>query len=556
MRPLVEGYDEFRLRINRRWVGSYDVFASTRSAEASSSFEPAFNEREIENFALELSRPRGGGTIDSSGIGDARRFGEGLFKALFRGEIYGLYHDALANARFHDRGLRITLCLSQAPDLIGIPWEYLYDADFLALSALTPVVRYLDLPREHRPLLVERPLRLLGIVSSPSDYEQLDVERERDNLERSLSALRAQGEVELEWLERPTLPALLRKLRDKTFHAIHYIGHGAYGAVSGRGALVFEDDSGWAYPVSGDKLGTILHDFSSLRLAILNACEGARTTRADAYAGVAGSLVQHDIPAVIAMQSEISDEAAISFASGFYEALAAGIPVDASVAAARVAMVAERGDDIEWATPVLFMRVADGRIFDFHGGDSLGAVARSDLSIACQMIVAAIAGGCTSVSVNDVAASVCVCSAGDAFDEVARFYLPYERPPTAVRWQKGKGVAGWAWAVRKDLFCDLRPLITRLDREGAAAFDALPEYERFGMSADELDRSRTYTGVGAIQLNSQDHSATLRGMLIIDYSGEEGFDCIARQLQRFPISAYAGGCASVLDVIDAFRRES
>ena len=64
------------------------------------------------------------------------------------------------------------------------------------------------------------------------------------------------------------------------------------------------------------------------------------------------------------MQFEISDEAAIVFAGGFYEPFAAGSPVDASLAAARLAMLAERSDDIEWGTPVLFMRVADGRIFD------------------------------------------------------------------------------------------------------------------------------------------------------------------------------------------------
>jgi hypothetical protein len=68
------------------------------------------------------------------------------------------------------------------------------------------------------------------------------------------------------------------------------------------------------------------------------------------------------------MQFEISDEAAIVFAGGFYEPLAAGSPVDASVAAARLAMLAERSDDIEWGTPVLFMRVPDGRIFDLGDG--------------------------------------------------------------------------------------------------------------------------------------------------------------------------------------------
>jgi hypothetical protein len=365
MQPLVTGYDEFRVRIDRREAGSYHVLASTRSAEASTSFALPFNELEIENFILKVSRPRGRRKIDTSAIDDARRFGGGLFTALFHGQIHGLYHDTLAHARSDGRGVRITLCLSGSPELIDVPWEYLFDdPDFLAVSAFTPVVRYLDLPRAHRPLLVKPPLRLLGVVSSPAEYEQLDVQRERENLERALAGLSDAGAVELHWLERSTLGALLKALQSNTFHALHYIGHGAYDRNAERGVLLLEDDGGWARPVGGDKLGMILHDFSSLRLAVLNACEGARTARTDPFAGVAGSLVQRDIPAVVAMQFEISDEAAIVFASGFYQPLAAGAPVDASLAAARLAMLAERNDDIEWGTPVLFMRVPDGRIFD------------------------------------------------------------------------------------------------------------------------------------------------------------------------------------------------
>jgi hypothetical protein len=370
MRPLVQGYDELRLRIDRREAGSYHVLASTLTAEASTSFELPFNELEIENFILKVSRPRGRRRIETSAIADARSFGGRLFKALFHAQIHELYRDALTHARGEDRGVRITLCLSGSPELIDVPWEYLFDdPDFLAVSAFTPVVRYLDLPRGHRPLLVEPPLRLLGVVSSPADYEQLDVERERDNLRRALSSLTDAGAVELHWLERPTLGGLLKALQTGTFHALHYIGHGSYDRGSEHGVLLFEDESGWARPVSGDKLGMVLHDFSSLRLAILNACEGARSARTDPFAGVAGALVQRDIPAVVAMQFEISDEAAIVFAGGFYEPLAGGAPVDASLAAARLAMLAERNDDIEWGTPVLFMRVPDGRIFDLGDDD-------------------------------------------------------------------------------------------------------------------------------------------------------------------------------------------
>jgi hypothetical protein len=361
----VHSYDELRLRIDHLDAGRYRVLATTHSgAEAKVSFELPFSPEEIENFIVDVSQPRGRWRSGTSAIADARRFGGELFTALFQDEVRGVYREALAQARARERGVRITLCLSDSPELIDVPWEYLCDGpNFLALSELTPVVRYLDLPRAPRPLLVEPPLRVLGIVSGPSDCDRLDVQRERQNLERALSSLTETGAVELHWLDPATPGSLLRALRTQTFHALHYIGHGRYDSDHDRGVLLFEDDEGWSRAVGGDELGDVLHD-SSMRLVVLNACEGARTARSDPFTGVAGSLVQRDIPAVVAMQFEISDEAAIVFAHGFYGPIAAGSPVDASVAAARLAMRAERGDDIEWGTPVLFMRVPDGRIFN------------------------------------------------------------------------------------------------------------------------------------------------------------------------------------------------
>jgi hypothetical protein len=107
----------------------------------------------------------------------------------------------------------------------------------------------------------------------------------------------------------------------------------------------------------------LLHDHESLRLAILNACEGARTSRLDPFAGTAQTLVQQGIPAVIAMQFEITDDVAGTFAHEFYGAVADGYPIDAAVTEARKAIFAS-GHDVEWGTPVLYLRAPDGRIFD------------------------------------------------------------------------------------------------------------------------------------------------------------------------------------------------
>jgi hypothetical protein len=62
------------------------------------------------------------------------------------------------------------------------------------------------------------------------------------------------------------------------------------------------------------------------------------------------------------MQFPISDDAAITFGGGLYRALAEGDPVDAAVAEGRVAITLEHEESLEWATPVLFSRLASGMI--------------------------------------------------------------------------------------------------------------------------------------------------------------------------------------------------
>jgi len=76
--------------------------------------------------------------------------------------------------------------------------------------------------------------------------------------------------------------------------------------------------------------------------------------------------VQRGIPAVLAMlamQFEITDRAAIEFLQTFYEAIADRYPVDAAVAEARIAVNIGITNTLEWGTPVLYMRSPDGFLF-------------------------------------------------------------------------------------------------------------------------------------------------------------------------------------------------
>jgi hypothetical protein len=68
---------------------------------------------------------------------------------------------------------------------------------------------------------------------------------------------------------------------------------------------------------------------------------------------------------VVAMQFEISDDAAITFATEFYSSMVDGFPVDAAVTEARKSI--REMSSVEWGTPVLYMRSPDGALFDLQG---------------------------------------------------------------------------------------------------------------------------------------------------------------------------------------------
>ena len=97
---------------------------------------------------------------------------------------------------------------------------------------------------------------------------------------------------------------------------------------------------------------------------LLNSCEGAKGGKLDIYSSTAAILVRRGIAAVLAMQYEITDRAAIEFSRTFYRALAYGLPIDAAVAAARAAVNIEVNNSLEWGTPVLYMRSPDGVLFE------------------------------------------------------------------------------------------------------------------------------------------------------------------------------------------------
>ena len=172
-------YRELRVRLKpaESEPGSYDVLATGPTGETTGQFRLPLSKLELENIALRLSRGRNVvRRVDSPELELVRGLGGSLFEALFSGKVRDLYRDSFAVARQEGRGLRVTLALTGAPELMHVPWEYLYDdPSFLAISTGTPG-RSLSRPARGKPrraLELTLPLRILAVVSAPSDGAEL-----------------------------------------------------------------------------------------------------------------------------------------------------------------------------------------------------------------------------------------------------------------------------------------------------------------------------------------------------------------------------------------------
>jgi CHAT domain-containing protein len=107
-----------------------------------------------------------------------------------------------------------------------------------------------------------------------------------------------------------------------------------------------------------------------LRLVFLAACESAKRGPDDGgpFVGLAAKLVQVGIPAVVAMQDQIRVEFAQELTRSFYPPLLSHGVVDRAMSQAR--LVLHSSGSTEWAIPVLYMRLEDGRLFSSELGRS------------------------------------------------------------------------------------------------------------------------------------------------------------------------------------------
>lgn len=360
-------YLEFGLEIRPEGEGYAAELLDRQRGDALETFQLP-DPRDVKVLLLEMGQTYRGtrNAADSEQLQAAQNMGRLLFDTVITGSVKEKLNQARTDARDQNTGVRVRLHLADDDQrLLNLPWEYLCDprGQFLSLSEWTPIVRYIRSEEPPSALSFMPPLRILVAISGavPDGASELDVDREWQLLEHdALGESIRRGLIAIDRVPA-SMPAIGRALRSSEYHVFHYIGHSGFS--QGASALWMEDEHGGEQAWPGNALGQKLGPHRTLRLAVFNSCEGARQSATDHFAGIAPSLIRKGIPAVIGMQFAITDGAAILFSKSFYEALADGEPVDRAVWIARNE-IHESHNDVEWGTPVLFLRSKDGVIFD------------------------------------------------------------------------------------------------------------------------------------------------------------------------------------------------
>ena len=297
---------------------------------------------------------------------DRIAFGHALADRLLpEGDIRTQVTEAIRRAA-NGTGVRLRL-VTKEPHLASLPWEYTYlsllnredPADFMVLNPTVSLVRHEQLPLPlSEPLTSEPPeLRLLAVTANAPGYPQLDLDQERAALETALARLPA----DLPWLtclpilENPTAAELQAALT-RGADLFHFAGHGALDYL----ALPPADSA--PGELRADWLGRLLQA-AGVRLAVLDACDSGRRSRSQWEGVVPGLVAVAAIPAVVAMQYPVRNSAAVTFASAFYTAVAAGLSVDEAVWHGRLALQYPEDLSAPWGIPVLYLRSPDGVLF-------------------------------------------------------------------------------------------------------------------------------------------------------------------------------------------------
>jgi hypothetical protein len=307
-----------------------------------------------------------------------------LFNVLFddrlRPDFVSFYHQVVQQEK---QLLRVELDIDEQgmPEFAALPWEFLCLPARANLGTIwVGTVPDLVLSRRRSQWIPAQPiqleqnekLRIALVVSAPPGLRPVEYKTVQEALEKLASE--QANRVELLPIVESANPEAIDTILSKEPHIFHFIGHGRLENESnqeiGQIALV-DPDFGEAMWVDADYFSEL---FTQHRpgIVMLQACESAVLSSSQAFVGLASRVIQQNIPVVVAMQYEVSNATASRFARRFYQQLAEDDPVDIAAQNGRRAIAhgPTQYRKRDFATPVIFMRVPDGYLFNRPGSKS------------------------------------------------------------------------------------------------------------------------------------------------------------------------------------------
>ncbi|MEG4087720.1 nSTAND1 domain-containing NTPase [Microcoleus sp. POL10_C6] len=158
---------------------------------------------------------------------------------------------------------------------------------------------------------------ILILAANPTNTAPLRLEQEIREIDEGLRRAnkREQYKLEQKWAVRSR--DFYRAILDYQPNIVHFCGHGA-----GQDGIVLEDDTGKMALVQTNALASMFKLFAQkgVDCVILNAC----------YSEVQAEAISQYVNYVIGMNRAVGDRAALAFAVGFYDAIAAGYTLEES----------------------------------------------------------------------------------------------------------------------------------------------------------------------------------------------------------------------------------
>lgn len=298
---------------------------------------------------------------------DPKEYAAALTRALFAPtELQVAFSEVLASAQSQDLPLRLRLMIGpSAPELHALRWELLNNPKTNAPLATDEMIlfsRYLT-SIDWRPVKLKSQgeLKALVAVANPSDLAayKLAAIDEAGELERAQSGLENLRVVNLpEGAERATLNRILQKLQSQPVDILYLVCHGYL--ANGQPTLCLETEEGKMDRVSGVDFVTRIRELQHRpRLVVLISCQSAGMGTGGALAALGPRLAEAGVPAVLAMQDNLSMATAADFLPEFFSALQKDGQIDRALSVAR-GLIRKNPD--AWV-PVLFLRLKSGRLW-------------------------------------------------------------------------------------------------------------------------------------------------------------------------------------------------